>query len=143
MFLKSEDDAWDATQEVFMKLINSLDTINKKSSIYSWLLSTSTNHCISQLRKKRHELFDEAYHSSTENNRQPQEQQLLLKEIIRHFLAPWDEKTRQVVIHTYFDGYRQDEIAKLTGMGESTVRRHLTKFRRQSAILPLKQGDLL
>ena len=143
MFLKSEDDAWDATQEVFMKLIRSLETINKKDSIYSWLLSTSTNHCISLLRKKRHELFDEAYHGSSEQKGQPQEQQMLLKEILRHFLAPWDEKTRQIVIYTYFDGYRQDEIAELTGMGESTVRRHLTKFRRQSAALPIKRGDLL
>ena len=38
MFLKSEDDAWDATQEVFMKLIHSLDIITKKDSIYSLLI---------------------------------------------------------------------------------------------------------
>jgi RNA polymerase sigma-70 factor (ECF subfamily) len=143
MFLKSEDDAWDATQEVFMKLIRSMETINKKGSIYSWLLSTSTNHCISQLRKKRHELFDEAYHGVSEGDALPQERRMVLKEICQHFLNPWDEKTQQVVIYTYFDGYRQDEIAKLTGMGESTIRRHLTKFRRQCADFSLKREDLL
>ncbi|MBN1575341.1 MAG: RNA polymerase sigma factor [Chitinispirillaceae bacterium] len=143
MFLKSEDDAWDATQEVFMKLVRSLDTITKKDSIYSWLLSTSTNYCISLLRKKRHESFDETRHGIAEQNGLPQERRMLLNEIFRHFLAPWDEKTRQVVIYTYIDGYRQDEIAQLTGMGESTIRRYLTRFRRSAAASSLQRGDLL
>ena len=30
-FLKTEEDAWDATQEVFMKLVDALPKINKKS----------------------------------------------------------------------------------------------------------------
>ncbi len=142
-FLKSEDDAWDATQEVFMKLMHSLAAITKKESIYSWLLSTSTNYCISLLRKKHHEEFDETYHGVTEENGLPQERRMLLSEIAHHFLAPWDEKTRQIIIYTYIDGYRQDEIAKLTGMGESTIRRHLTRFRRQSAASSLQRGDLV
>ncbi len=143
MFLKSEDDAWDATQEVFMKLAHSLSSITKKDSIHSWLLSTSTNHCISQLRKKRHESFDENYHGIAENGGLPQERRMLLDELFRHFLAPWDEKIRQVVIYTYIDGYRQDEIARLTGMGESTIRRHLTRFRRQSVAASLRKEDLI
>jgi RNA polymerase sigma factor (sigma-70 family) len=143
MFLKSEDDAWDATQEVFMRLMHSIDSIEKKDSIYSWLLSTSTNYCISQLRKKRHEPFNEEYHGINEQNGLPQERRMLLKELVQHFLTPWDEKTRLVVIYTYIDGYKQDEIAKLTGMGESTIRRYLTKFRRQSASSVLQREDLI
>ena len=71
-FLKTEEDAWDATQEVFMKLVDALPKINKKESIYSWLLSTSTNHCISILRKKKHVSFDENIHSA-ESKQLPQE----------------------------------------------------------------------
>jgi len=142
-FLKSEDDAWDATQEVFMKLIKSLHAIEKKDSVYSWLLSTSTNYCISQLRKKKGEQFDEEYHRGTNEERLPQERRMLLNEIIQHFLAPWDEKTRLIVIYTYIDGYKQDEIAKLTGMGESTIRRYLTRFRRQTDTVNLQREDLV
>ena len=142
MFLKSEDDAWDATQEVFMKLMRSLDTITRKESIYSWLLSTSTNYCISFLRKKRHEFFDETRHNVPESDGLPQERRMLLSELYRHFLAPWDEKTRQVIIYTYIDGYRQDEIAQLTGMGESTIRRHLTRFRRTAVASTFRRSDL-
>ena len=142
MLLKSEDDAWDASQEVFMKLICSLDSITRKESIYSWLLSASTNHCISLLRKRKHEFFDEARHSVEEEKGPVQERRMILADLFRHFFSPWDEKTRQVVVYTYIDGYRQDEIARLTGMGESTVRRYLTKFRRVSAASKFQRGDL-
>jgi RNA polymerase sigma factor (sigma-70 family) len=143
MFLKSEEDAWDATQEVFMKLVRSLAPINKRESIYSWLLSTSTNYCISLLRKKKHVPFDETYHGIAEENGPYQERRMVLAEILRHFLTPWDEKTRQVIIYTYIDGYRQDEIAQLTGMGESTIRRYLTRFRRSAAASSMQRGDFV
>jgi len=144
MFLKSEDDSWDATQEVFMKLIRALPSIEKKESIYSWLLSTSTNFCISQLRKKRHEEFNEEFHLGESADKMlPQERKMLMNEIVKHYIAPWDEKTRLVIIYTYIDGYKQDEIAKLTGMGESTIRRYLTKFRRECGSVALHREDLV
>lgn len=142
MLLKSEDEALDATQEVFMKLIDALPKIEKKESIYSWLLSTSTNYCFSLLRKKKHIEFNEECHTE-EKKSLPQEKWMLLKEISRHFLGSFDSKIREVVIYTYFDGYKQDEIAKITGMGESTIRRHLTRFKRKCAESGLSLGDLI
>ncbi len=130
-FLKSEDEAWDATQEVFMKLIESLSSIQKKDSILSWLYKTSTNHCISLLRKKPGLPFDENLHSRTDAGAE-QDKNLILKEVVNSLLRPWDSKTREVVVYTYIDGYSQSEISRLTGMGESTIRRHLTRFRRKS-----------
>lgn len=141
-FLKSEDEAWDATQETFMKLLDALPKIEKRESIYSWLISTSSNYCISQLRKRKHLEFQEEFHT-TEKSALPQEQWMVLKEIITHFLKPWDSKVREVVMYTYFDGYKQEEIAKITGMGESTIRRHLTRFKRKCSESGLQLGDLL
>lgn len=134
--LRSEDEAWDATQEVFMKLWNALPSIEKKDSIYSWLLSTGTNYCISQLRRRRSVRFDEEMHSfdsSSADHIPHQEKSLLLKEVIHRFLSPWDRKVREVVMYAYFDGYRQEEIAQLTGLGTSTIRKYLTRFKRKAA----------
>ena len=142
--LKSEDEAWDATQDVFMKLFKALPSINKKESIYSWLLSASTNHCISLLRKRRTVGFDENIHSSGEGDSTPhQERELLLKEVMTRFFAPWDRITREVVMYAYFDGYKQDEIASLTGIGESTVRKYLTRFKRKAAGSGLKFEEVM
>lgn len=132
--LGSADEAWDATQEVFMKLFNALPSIEKKGSIYSWLLSTSTNHCISELRKRRTIGFNEEVHSAAASDTVPhQERALLLKEVMRRFMAPWDKKVREVVMYAYFNGYKQEEIAQITGLGGSTIRKYLTRFKRASA----------
>lgn len=131
-YLGSKDDAWDATQEVFMKLGKSLGSIQKKEAIYSWLLSTSTNHCISELRKRRTIEFDELYHTDEFRPNESQDQKTAIRELISKLLSAHDQKIRQVVAYTYIDGYKQDEIAKLMGIGESTVRKYLTKFRRQA-----------
>ena len=96
-FLKSEDEAWDATQEVFMKLIESLPSIKKKGSILSWLYKTATNYCISLLRKKPSLPFDEKLHSRTDIGAE-QDKNLILKEVVNSLLRPWDSKTREVVV---------------------------------------------
>lgn len=137
--LHSEDEAWDATQEVFMKLFHALPSIKKKDSIYSWLLSTSTNHCISQLRMRRGVRFNEEIHSAGAADHVPhQEKALLLKEVLQRLLSPWDRKVREVVMYAYFDGYKQEEIVRLTGLGASTIRKYLTRFKRKSAVSGLK-----
>ena len=106
MFLKSEDDAWDATQEIFIKLLNAMPHIDKKESIHSWLMSTTNNHCLSLLRRKKTMEFDEEIHTGGDAVMSA-EKQLILKEILSRLLKPWDAKTRQVVIFTYIDGYCQ------------------------------------
>lgn len=137
--LRSGDEAWDATQEVFMKLHKALPSIQNKEVIYSWLLSTSTNHCISELRKRRSVSFNDEIHSVSGGDQVPhQEKELLLKEVLDHFLAPWDRKVREVVMYAYFDGYKQEEIAGITGLGASTIRKYLTRFKRTSAASGLK-----
>ena len=44
-------------------------------------------------------------------------------------MAPWDRKVREVVMYAYFDGYKHEEIVKITGLGASTVRKYLTRFK--------------
>ena len=129
--LHSDDEAWDATQDVFMKLMSHLTNIENRSAVYSWLLSTSTNLCISMLRRKKGEEFDECIHSGG-NNHLSGEKRLILREIITKLFLPWDKKIREIVIYSYIDEYSQKEIAQLMGMGESTIRKYLTRFKREA-----------
>jgi RNA polymerase sigma-70 factor, ECF subfamily len=140
--LHSDDEAWDATQEVFLKLIAGLSGIKKHTSMYSWLLSVSTNHCISMLRRKKSEEFDENIHS-TESTHASQDRRLILKDILNRLMRPWNKKIREVVIYTYFDEYSQKEISQLTGLGESTIRKYLTQFRRGSRYALTEFSDAL
>ncbi len=129
--LKSEDEAWDATQEVFMKLMKNLHKLRERDTVLYWLLRVSTNHCISILRKKRGVSFNEEVHHSPSKD-PGQDKALILKDIIEKLMKPWDKKTREIVIYAYLDGYQQEEISRITGYGESTIRRHLTRFKAKS-----------
>jgi RNA polymerase sigma factor (sigma-70 family) len=129
--LGSEDEAWDATQDVFMKLMACLPKIKNRAAVYSWLLSTSTNQCISMLRRKKGEPFDECAHGNEKDDIRV-DKRLILREIINRLFRPWDKKIRDIVIYSYIDEYSQNEISQLTGLGESTIRKYLTRFKREA-----------
>jgi len=129
--LKSEDEAWDVTQEVFIKLIKSYNSIKNKQALLAWLIRASTNQAISQLRKKQGVQFDELLYTQTES-RESNEKNTLNRAILTKLFKPWDKKTIEIIIYTYVDGYTQEEISEIMGMGQSTVRKYLTRFRRKS-----------
>jgi DNA-directed RNA polymerase specialized sigma24 family protein len=83
------------------------------------------------LRRKRGEPFEEDLHSK-EGGRLPEEKRVVLREIIKTLFRPWDKKVREVVMYSYIYEYSQKEISQLTGLGESTIRKYLTLFKRGS-----------
>jgi DNA-directed RNA polymerase specialized sigma24 family protein len=86
------------------------------------------------LRRRKSVSFNEEIHSVSRSDQVPhQEKELLLKEVLHRFLSPWDRKVREVVMYAYFDGYKQEEIVRLTGLGASTIRKYLTRFKRKAA----------
>jgi RNA polymerase sigma-70 factor (ECF subfamily) len=140
--LKSGDDAWDAVQEVFIKLHKSLPEIRNSGSLYNWLMSASTNYCISMLRRRTLEVFDEAQHSPEGGGGvPPQERALAAKRILARYLFTWDKKVREVVWYACVDGYTNAETAELTGLGESPVRKYVSNFRKANAEVLRGRGD--
>ncbi len=129
--LKSPDDAWDITQEVFIKLIKKYDTIENKQALLAWLIRTSTNTSISHLRKKRGFSFDEEIYVQ-ENSSLTQEKRTVNKMILEMLIKPLDPKTKELLVYTYIDGYTQEEISEITGMGQSTIRKYLHRFKKKA-----------
>lgn len=126
--LYSEDEAWDATQEVFLKYIEKSDTIQDDGAILGWLYRTCTNHCISRLRKKQGVALEENIHADT-RWQSSQETKLVMKTLMTKLMQPWNQKVREAVSLIYIDGFKQEEVAKLMGIGESTVRKYLLQFK--------------
>ncbi|MBN1980820.1 MAG: RNA polymerase sigma factor [Chitinivibrionales bacterium] len=128
--LKSKDEAWDATQDVFIKLMKSYDTIRDKKFLLAWLMKTTTFYCISQLRKRRDVEFDEEQPAFA-GTVSPDQERMFSRRLIEKILAMEDAKTIEILLYTYVDHYTQQEIAQLTAMGESTIRKYLTRFRKK------------
>jgi RNA polymerase sigma-70 factor (ECF subfamily) len=51
--LRNADDAADATQEVFLIALESLDPAAKKGTARAWLLTVARNHCLDLLRRRK------------------------------------------------------------------------------------------
>lgn len=128
--LGDRDDAWDATQTVFLRLIQHVGRIRNRESIVPWIYRTAVNHCFNVLRSRRKigayadpELMPDRHNAQA---------RLEARSTIEHLLSMHDRKVRDAVYYTYVEGLEQREIQKLTGQSPATVRRHLAKFRRSA-----------
>ena len=102
-FLGSAADAEDATQSVFMKLIDRPRRFNDPEHEKAWLIVCAQNHCRDERRAQRDETLDA--------------------------VLALPEKYKTCVYLFYYEGYRTAEIAALTGVPASTVRSHLSEAR--------------
>jgi RNA polymerase sigma-70 factor (ECF subfamily) len=130
-YLRSPEDAKDATHDIFVKLIKKWDSIHKKDSVLYWLQRTTTHHCISQVRKKR-AVPAQVKLESHDWPDKSLEDIITARDLIRNLMKPWQKKTREIVMYVYVDGYKQDDISEITGLAPSTIRKHLTRFRKRS-----------
>ncbi len=130
-FLGCDQDARDATQEIFMKLIDQWNHIRKRESVLFWLYRLCTNHCISLIRRRKFfvplEVENEDIPSQIDI-----EKTAILRDLFKHLVMPWHKSIRLIVIYKYWDGYSEEEISKIMGLAPSTIRKHLTRFRKKS-----------
>lgn len=121
-FLGSAADAEDATQSVFMKLIDRPRSFNDEEHEKAWLIVCAQNHCRDVL-KSAHRTRQTELAGDYPDERQPQHD-----ETIEAVLA-LPEKYKTCLYLFYYEGYRTAEIAAMTGVPASTVRSHLSEAR--------------
>ncbi len=130
--LSDEESARDATQEVFVKVMRSIEGFRGDSQPSTWLIKIATNHClnlISQRRAKWRDLF-KRYVEHMEaggflTGADPERAR-----IVRKLLSKFDLETQQVAIFYFVDEMTQEEIGAALGRSLPTVRKRLKKFQR-------------
>jgi RNA polymerase sigma-70 factor, ECF subfamily len=126
--LHSEDDAKDALQEVFVKLLENYSSIKDPGRVVPWIFRSAKNHCFNILRnnKKFSHLVEIDDLPSSEDIGQAFE----AREIMRLIFRNHSKKVRDAVYYTYVEQFDQREIQKLTGQSPATVRRNLARFKK-------------
>jgi RNA polymerase sigma-70 factor, ECF subfamily len=127
--LRNEEDAHDAVQETFARVIRNHDDFRGHASPLTWMYKISTNFCLNQLRNgkgrrdkldvRQHELGPEPLPGAT--NR-------LDEARIMRLLEQCDDETRACVMHTFFDECTRQEVADLVGLSVPTVRKRIEDF---------------
>ena len=118
-------DAEDATQSVFIKLMERAPAFKDHEHEKAWLLRCAINHCAdvckSAARSKATELPD----NLAEDPEDPSMRHAVL-DAVRALPDPYQDC---VYLH-YFEGYKTDEIAQMTDTNPSTVRNRLADARK-------------
>lgn len=130
--LGDRDAAQDATQEVFVKVMRSLDQFRGDASPSTWILRIATNHCLNRLASERagwkarfrrhvHHVEEAGLRGGVDPER---------ARLVHQLLDRVDPETQAVAIHYFVDEMTQEEIGALLGRSMPTIRKRLATFKR-------------
>jgi RNA polymerase sigma-70 factor (ECF subfamily) len=131
--LLNYEDAEDACQEAFLKAYRNLRSFDLEKNFKSWFSTMLCNHCLDQIRKKRHfrVLINRV------KNEQRTTAPLRLTGLapdsrsefrLLHYLKP---RERTALVLWSQEGYAGDEIASVLGCSVKTAYVHLHKARKK------------
>ena len=129
--LGNEDEAYDALQEVFVRVVKTRPSFDRNRSPLSWLNRVTTNLCLNRLRARKyrnhtplsdvHELADCSPHVFVARLAER-------RHLVRTLLQGVDERTQMVVVRYFFDDLTAAQIAEEARLSTPTVRRALKQF---------------
>ena len=133
-YLGSAADAEDATSATFMKLIDAPRTFNDVEHEKAWLLACAANLCKDELKSARRSRAAEMPADIVDDRTGTER-----SDVLEAVLALPDIYKDCVYLH-YYEGYKTDEIATMTGTPPSTIRNRLSEARKLLRTA-LKEGE--
>lgn len=141
--LGNESEAADATQEVFVRVYQSIGKLSSDAAFVVWLKTLTVNLCRDMLRKRgrlkiqsldasietndgEHIQTEVADWSDSPETRLGEKQ---MREIVASAIDSLPPDYREVVTLFYIDGSEVAEIAKIVGSPEGTVKSRLSRAR--------------
>ncbi|MBR0427857.1 MAG: sigma-70 family RNA polymerase sigma factor [Clostridia bacterium] len=121
--LFNKSDAEDVAQEVFIKLINTLDKLKNNEHIKAWLIRVTIN-----LSKDYNKSFWNKNTTAIDEELKyfDEENQEVFKE-----LSKLNPDYRNIIYLYYYQGYRIAEISEILSMNQNTVSSYLTRARKE------------
>ena len=126
MILKSQTDAEDVTQTVFIKLIETNKNFESDEHLKAWLIVTARNLSKNILKSSwRSKQVD--YESVAE---QPYFQDESFREVWDKIIS-LDEKYKLPIYLHYYEGYKTEEIAEMLKIKHATIRTQMRTAREK------------
>ena len=129
--LKNDQDANDAVQETFARVIRNWKTFRSESSPLTWMYRISTNYCLNQVRNRTGRAQKRVVHREAivgDGTSAPKASAWEDADLVRSLLASEDHETQAIVTHLYFDDMTKEQTAKVVGISVPTLRKRLRAF---------------
>jgi len=138
-YLKNEEEAKDAVQQVFLKAITELHKY-KVDYFKSWLYMVAKNHCLMKIRDRQGKQPAELKEQMAMVPEEDQNKALHLEkdrqlELMSNSLQELNDEQRQCVTLFYLDKKSYQEIAGMTGFTMMQVKSHIQNGKRNLKIL--------
>ena len=142
--VKDREEAFDLTQDAFIKAFRNLERFRVESSFYTWLYRIAMNVAIDHLRKQKRratEEYDEGIASKDRsgmidplhNSHNPGRdlERSRLKDRIFEAMQHIGEEHRQIILLREVEGYSYREISEVMDIPEGTVMSRLFYARKK------------
>lgn len=147
------DDAFDMTQEAFIKAYGSLSSFRGDSKFSVWIYRITTNVCLDFLRSKSRKQQvsltvsddDEDAQLDIPDPKADHEQQLIKKismQSVEEGLKTLPDKQRQILVMRELGGMSYAEIGKALSLEEGTVKSRIFRARKRLCIFLLDSGNI-
>ena len=151
--VKNPDDALDISQEIFIKLYNSIKNFREESAFSTFVFRIMVNSCNDFFKKnKKHQSIPLYYEDENEEETQlsisdettsPERQfeQTELKELLTNAINSLSDDFREVFILKHMNGQSLEEISDILGLEIGTVKSRLFRAREKIRCSLLKDGN--
>lgn len=130
--LESEDDAMDAVQDLYLKLLSSPDALETVRNPKAYCITLMRNICLDRVRKASRRPETEVMESVSDES--PADERMSDRQRIKDIcqkLSSLPERERTVLRMKVFEDLSYDEIQKRTGIGYLSLRVLLSNARRK------------
>jgi len=133
--LRNEQDALDAVQETFVRVLRALDRFDTSRRFYTWACQILINYCVDRLRRqsttRENVSLEDVAAPDAGSGYDPEEMVARQEERLRVFdvLRKLPPAYRTVIILRELEGFSCKEIAEMTGATHATVRWRLYRAR--------------
>ncbi len=133
-FTGSRAEAEDLTQEIFLKVYNSLDKFDRDKNFTAWVLTLAKNHLIDEYRrtkweKKNRDDFDDVLSKDVVHVAGPEESAMVSdnRRILWEGLNRLPAEVRMAIIMKELEGQSYEEVAEVLRLPMGTVKSRINR----------------
>lgn len=125
--LRNREEAEDATQDIFIKGLQCINSFVQTVSFSAWIYRIAHNHCTDLLKKK-----SKSYKSLNQYRiNKEQEEETRYSDFINELLDMLNLEEKQILLLRSLEDYSYDEIASIMDLKTTTVRKKYERLRKK------------
>jgi len=153
-YVGNSEDAYDVSQEVFIRVYKSINSFKEESSFSTWIYRVAVNICIDHMRKSKKSNTVSMTREDDEGNEEQMEiedtsyspekvyDRIELRENIKNALDELSEDHRQVIILRDINGLNYEDIGRILDLGEGTVKSRIFRAREKLCRILSRDGNI-